>query len=43
MMTRADVTNAEKFRRIMEAYQIENDYGNTIEAYRANIELEGSL
>ena len=43
MMTRADVTNAEKFRRIMEAYQIENDYGNTIEAYRANIELEGDV
>ena len=41
MMTRADVTNAEKFRRIIEAYQIENDYGNTIEAYRANIQLEG--
>lgn len=41
MMTRADVTNAEKFRRIIEAYQIENDYGNTIEAYRANIELDG--
>ena len=41
MMTRADVTNAEKFRRIIEAYQIENDYGNTIESYRANIELEG--
>lgn len=43
MMTRADVTNAEKFRRIMEAYQIENDYGNTIEAYRANIELEDEI
>lgn len=41
MMTRADVTNAEKFRRIIEAYQIENDYGNTIEAYRANITLQG--
>jgi septal ring factor EnvC (AmiA/AmiB activator) len=37
MVVRADVTNAEKFRRIMEAYQIENDYGNTIEAYRANL------
>ena len=43
MMTRADVTNAEKFRRIIEAYQIENDYGNTIEAYRANIELAGEI
>jgi len=42
MMTRADVTNAEKFRRLIEAYQIENDYGNTIEAYRANIELGGA-
>lgn len=41
MIPRADVSNAEKFRRIIEAYQIENDYGNTIEAYRANIELAG--
>ncbi len=39
MMNRADVTHAEKFRRIMEAYQIENDYGNTIEAYRADLVL----
>lgn len=43
MMTRTDVTNAEKFRHIMEAYQIENDYGNTIEAYRANIELNDKI
>jgi len=43
MMTRADVTNAEKFRRLIEAYQIENSYGNTIEAYRANIELNGAI
>jgi len=43
MMTRADVTNAEKFRRLIEAYQIENNYGNTIEAYRANIELNGTI
>lgn len=41
MVIRADITNAEKFRRILEAFQIENDYGNTIEAYRANIELNG--
>ncbi|MGR9051445.1 MAG: DUF3450 domain-containing protein [Gammaproteobacteria bacterium] len=41
MVNRADVTHAEKFRRILEAYQIENDYGNTIEAYRADIELHG--
>ncbi len=37
MVSRADVTNAEKFRRIIEAFQIENDYGKTIEAYRANL------
>ncbi len=43
MMSRADVTNAEKFRRILEAYQVENDYGNTIEAYRADLELNGEV
>jgi len=41
MVVRADVTNAEKFRRIIEAYQVENDYGNTIEAYRADLTLAG--
>lgn len=41
MVIRADVTNAEKFRRIIEAYQIENDYGNTIEAYRSDLSLNG--
>jgi hypothetical protein len=39
MMGRADVTTAEKFRQIMEAYQIENEYGRTIEAYRASLLL----
>lgn len=41
MIVRADITNAEKFRRIIEAYQVENDYGNTIEAYRADLSLNG--
>jgi len=38
MMKRPDVTEAEKFRRVMEAYQIENDYGRSIEAYRAELD-----
>jgi hypothetical protein len=33
MMDRADVTISEKYRRIVEAYQVEMDYGRTIEAY----------
>jgi Protein of unknown function (DUF3450) len=39
MIVKMDISNAEKFRRIMEAFQIENEYGKTIEAYKANIQL----
>jgi septal ring factor EnvC (AmiA/AmiB activator) len=37
MMARADVTISEKYRRILEAYQVEMDYGRTIEAYEAKL------
>jgi len=41
MMERSDVTAAEKLRRVIEGYQIENDYGRTIEAYKGSTEVNG--
>jgi len=35
------VSNAEKTRRVFQAFQIEQDYGNTIETYRGRIERDG--
>lgn len=37
MMTRADVTLSEKYRRIVEAYQVEMEYGRTLEAYQGKV------
>ena len=39
IMERSDVSVAEKFRKVMEAYQIENDYGSSSEWYLQEIEL----
>lgn len=39
MMTRADVSDAEKYRRILETYQIEMDYGIKLGVYQGRIEL----
>lgn len=37
MMGRADVTISEKYRRILEAYQIELEYGRTLDAYEGHL------
>jgi len=42
IMERSDVTVAEKFRKVMEAYQIENDYGTTIENYSQSLTIDGA-
>ena len=43
IMQRSDVSVAEKFRKVMEAYQIENDYGSSSETYRQSLEIEGTV
>ena len=40
LITRADVTTAEKFRKIFETYQLEADFGRTIESYNGYIKID---
>lgn len=42
VMERSDVSAAEKFRIVIEGYQIENDYGRTIESYKGSTEIGGN-
>ena len=37
LMLRADITTAEKYRRILESYQTEMEYGRNIEAYTGDL------
>lgn len=41
LMDRSDVAASEKFRNVLEAYQIESAYGRTFEAYEGQIDIEG--
>ena len=40
-LDRSDVTIAEKFRQVLEAYKIENEYGRKIDAYKGSVEIDG--
>ncbi|TXR52207.1 DUF3450 domain-containing protein [Reinekea thalattae] len=42
MMSVANVSDAEKFRRILEAYQIELDYGKKLGVYQAEISVDNN-
>ena len=39
LMSQSNVSVAEKFRKVMEAYQIEMDYGSSVEQYSQSLEL----
>jgi hypothetical protein len=41
-MDRSDITIAEKFRQVLEAYKIENEYGRKIDSYKGVASVAGS-
>ena len=42
ILDRPDVAVSEQFSQVLNAFQIENDYGRTIDAYSGKIEVEGT-
>jgi Protein of unknown function (DUF3450) len=40
-LDRSDVSVAEKFRQVLEAYKIEAEYGRKIDAYKGSVEIDG--
>jgi len=43
LLDRADVSLAEKYRLILQAYQVEADYGRSLEAYEGEVTTEAGL
>jgi predicted nucleotidyltransferase len=41
-LDRSDVSVAEKFRQVLEAYKIESEYGRTVDAGNGSIEIDGA-
>lgn len=40
-LDRSDLSSAEKFRQVLEAYKIENEYGRKLETYKDSINIDG--
>ena len=43
LMSQADVSDAEKYRQILEAYQIEMDYGTKLGVYQGEIDISAGV
>jgi hypothetical protein len=42
VMANSNVTTSEQFRQVIESYQIENQYGRTIQAYQGTLDYQGT-
>ena len=42
LLEKAEYTTSEKCRRVFEAYQIENEFGYTIESYKGRVDVENA-
>jgi len=42
VMANSNVTTSEQFRQVIEAYQIENQYGRQIQAYQGKLDYQGT-
>lgn len=42
LMSRAKVTTSEKYRQVLDAYQIEKDYGSMLRAWQGTLDLNGN-